>query len=414
MNKKILALFLAIILMVTLTGCMQYKIALEMDCNNASKISLHIAYNETIMNTLGDETQSEIDSLLEAQNLIGTDTSGVVVTPLYYVENNATFKGNKYEFTLEDPIALMDEENNTFSIIPLKDNTYRLEVKFDLDAEQREELDTTLENSGMTADEYIQLYRSLGGKSEFRLKSNNTVFSHNADEVKDGEYIWDLNSRIIKNKSGTEVIFVEYKVAEKANVNNPVREEFIKKYNLDSKDPDFYGKALQNVNVLYGSDKGLELDSELLRLQGALIYARLLGLEDEIEEFAKANPGYDSGFTDVPAWAKPTMNYLFYNKLVFGKGNNLYGSYDPMSEAQFTALVLRALGYSEANKDFVFADASKKAYELGFYITDSSGFEIKNKNRLTRRDMSYIAFNSLFIQNKAKSAYLMDNLSIMQ
>ena len=192
------------------------------------------------------------------------------------------------------------------------------------------------------------------------------------------------------------------------------KEEFIKKYNLDLQDPDFYGKALQKVNVLYGTDKGLELDSELLRLQGALIYARLLGLEDEIEEFAKTDPGYDCGFTDVPAWAKPTMNYLFYNNLVYGKGDNLYGSYDPMSESQFTALVLKALGYSEANKDFVFTDAPKKALELGFFITDDSGFEIKNKDRITRRDMSYIAFNSLFIQNKAKSAHLIENLSIMQ
>jgi hypothetical protein len=77
-------------------------------------------------------------------------------------------------------------------------------------------------------------------------------------------------------------------------------------------------------------------------------------------------------------------------------------------------LVLRALGYSEANKDFVFIDSPEKAVELGFYITDTSGFTIKNKERLTRRDMCYIAFNSLFIQNKEKTAFLLDNLSVMQ
>jgi len=412
-----LALISALLLITVLSGCVQYNIALEMDGNNADKMILQMAYNETLLKSFGEEAeiQDELNEPLEEMGFLLDDTTNenVVVTPLTYEENGNVFKGKSYEVTFENQ-SVLDSTDERFKIIPLKDNTYRLQLKLDVNEEQREEMDVSMEEIGMTADEYLEFLSYLGARIEFRIKTNSNVISHNADKVINGEYIWDVYSRFVKNTSGSEIFFIEYKVPEDAYVKNPLKEEFIKKYDLDPNDPDFYGIALQKVNVLYGTDKGLELDSELLRLQGALIYARLLGLEDEIEEFAKANPDYDSGFTDVPDWAKPTMNYLFYKKLVYGIGNNLYGSYDPMSEAQFTALVLRALGYSEANKDFVFAEAPQKAYELGFYITDTSGYEIKNSDRLSRRDMSYIAFNALFVQNKEKNGYLIDNLTIMK
>ncbi|NLX64255.1 MAG: hypothetical protein GX022_05705 [Clostridiaceae bacterium] len=413
MKIKMLALLSALIFITVLSGCVQYNIALEMDDNNIDKITVQIAYNEALLENLGEgeeaDVQDELNTPLKEMGFLFDDTpnNNVVVTPITFEENGMVFKGTSYEVTYENE-SVLESTDERFKVIPLKDNTYRLQLKLNV-TEEVEEVDASVENN-----EYLDMLGLLGGKMEFRIKTSSNVISHNADKVINGEYIWDLLSRFINNTGESEVFYIEYKVSEDAYVKNPVREEFIKKYNLAPNDPDFYGKALQKINILYGTDKGLELDSELLRLQGALIYARLLGLEDKIEEFAKTNPDYDSGFTDVPDWAKPTMNYLFYNKLVYGKGNNLYGSYDPMSEAQFTALVLRALGYSEANGDFVFVEAPQKAYELGFYISDTSDYEIKNSDRLTRRDMCYIAFNGLFVQNKEKSGYLIDNLTAMK
>jgi len=411
MKIKMLALVSALILITVLSGCVQYNIALEMDDNNVDKMTVQIAYNEALLKSLGEETnvQDELNAPLKEIGFLFDDVpnNNIVVTPITFEVNGMVFKGTSYEVAYENE-SVLESTDERFKVIPLKDNTYRLQLKLNV-TEEVEEMDASVENN-----EYLDMLGLLGGKMEFRIKTSSNVISHNADKVINGEYIWDLLSRFINNTGETEVFYIEYKVSEDAYVKNPIREEFIKKYDLDPNDPDFYGKALQKVNVLYGTDKGLELDSELLRLQGALIYARLLGLEDEIEEFAKSNPNYDSGFTDVPDWAKPTMNYLQYKKLVYGKGNNLYGSYDPMSEAQFTALVLRALGYSEANGDFVFVEAPQKAFELSFYITDTSGYEIKNSDRLTRRDMSYIAFNGLFVQNKEKSGYLIDNLTALK
>lgn len=413
MNKKMSAFFLAIILVFTLTGCMQFKVTMNVKNNYVDEGKIQITFNEAYIKSLDKDGQELYEYWREEtdQNFGNTYFyDDLTVKPLYYEDNGSIFRGTSYERFLGEDSGYPEEGDESFKIIQLNNNTYRLEVvlKEGIPQDSIDELEMDIE-------EMKQKLNTWGGKVQFIITTKSKVLSHNADEVINGEYIWDITSILFNASSDKLIAFIEYKAEdENSIVSRSKKEGFIKKYNLDLNHPDFYGKALQHVNVLYGSDKGLELDSELLRLQGALIYARLLGLDGEIEEFAKANPGYDSGFTDVPDWAKPTMNYLFYNKLVYGKGNNLFGSYDPMSEAQFTALVLRALGYSEANKDFVFTDAPKKAFELGFYITDDSGFEIKNKDRLTRRDMSYIAFNSLFIQNKAKSAYLIDNLSIMQ
>ena len=57
---------------------------------------------------------------------------------------------------------------------------------------------------------------------------------------------------------------------------------------------------LQSQGILKGSDKGLELDKELNRVEGALIYARVIGLESEIEQFKnQPDPNYVMPFKDI-------------------------------------------------------------------------------------------------------------------
>lgn len=59
MNKRFLSfLFSIIILMATLTGCMQYKITINMDDNNVNKIIFDMAYNEAVYSKLDAEGQN--------------------------------------------------------------------------------------------------------------------------------------------------------------------------------------------------------------------------------------------------------------------------------------------------------------------------------------------------------------------
>lgn len=408
MNKKMSAFFLAIILIFTLTGCMQFKVAMNVRNNYIDETKIQLTFNESFVKNLDKDGKELYEYWLEetSQTLGDTDFyDDLTVKPLYYEENGSKFSGTSYERFLGEDSGY-PEEGEGFKIIQLNNNTYRLEVVLDEALLQ----DDIIEITEMDIEEIKQRLSTWGGKVQFIITTKSKVLSHNADEVINGEYIWDISSILFDTSRDKFIAFIEYKEDEKnSTVKKTKKEEPIKENDSSIDDPDFYGKALKTFNVLYGTDKGLELDSELLKLQGALIYARLLGLEEEIEDFAKANPSYDSGFTDVPEWAKPTMNYLIYNKLIYGEGN-LYGSYDPMSEAQLAALILRALGYSEEDGDFVLADAPKKACELGFCSTYCNGFEREYKDRLTRRDMSYIVFNSLFVQNKAKTAHLIENL----
>ncbi len=111
-------------------------------------------------------------------------------------------------------------------------------------------------------------------------------------------------------------------------------------------------KFLASLGYLKGTDDGLELERNLTRAEGAIMYSRLLGLEEEAQVFASENPNYESGFTDVPEWAEDTLNYLHHLDLVNGISETLYGSNAPMTEAQYTTLVLRALGYSDRDGGF--------------------------------------------------------------
>lgn len=53
-------------------------------------------------------------------------------------------------------------------------------------------------------------------------------------------------------------------------------------------DPNFYGEKLQELGILKGLDKGLELDSELTRVQGLLIYSGILGIDLlDVDEISK-------------------------------------------------------------------------------------------------------------------------------
>ena len=112
----------------------------------------------------------------------------------------------------------------------------------------------------------------------------------------------------------------------------------------------------------------------------------------------------------MPDWAKDTINYLHYMNLISGVSNDKFGSSLEMTENQFVTLILRALGYSETNGDFDWETADVTAYELGFYDDDYIPYNIIKTGGFTRGMMSYIAYNSLFVENKITGVRLLDNL----
>lgn len=421
MKLKNIALILSFSLMVfLLSGCMQYKADLELKSNNTGKMTVCVAVNTDMF---GAEDAQYNTSVEELENI---DMEGVEVKtePVQYEDNGYTFEGKKIEITFNDAEKFFREcpknENGEdgMKFIDLPNGNKRLELYMYVDAEEDDESSEDSANS-FSSSSIWGIMASTGGKINYTIKTDYNVVNHNADSVKNGVYTWDLLKKAMDpNNAGKKLtFFIEY--TPKGNTSstpintaekNEKRANVLEKLEIIKDSYDFYGEALYKLGILKGTGNGLELDKPLTRVEGAIMYSRLLNLDTEIEKFEKENPYYNSGFTDVPKWAKPTINYLHYKKLVAGIGGNKYGSNELMTETQYATLVLRALGYDDSKGDFTWDRAAEKLKEIGFYNDDTVKPEEILKGSFIRRGMSYISYNALFFPNKTTGRLLIDSL----
>lgn len=156
--------------------------------------------------------------------------------------------------------------------------------------------------------------------------------------------------------------------------------------------------TLQSLEILQGNGESLELDKPLNRLEGSTIYFRLMGLDEASEIFKKENPNYNTNFIDIPPWARDHINYLHYEGIVHGIGQNFFGSKKTMTAEEFTTLVLRGLGYDHMEEGFKWNDSLEKALEIGL-ISNSEKSYIEDGGIFTKEKMALIAYNTLFLEN---------------
>lgn len=168
---------------------------------------------------------------------------------------------------------------------------------------------------------------------------------------------------------------------------------------------------LHAKGILKGTDKGLELESELTRVQGMIIYFRLLGHVLAFDESDLENLLLDVDtecpFTDVPEWAWGQITYLHYLGHVKGVSETKLGSNSNMTVEQFMTLILRVLGYDDSEGDFVWDKSLDKALEIDLLADDSYDY-FKNKDRFTRGDMSYLVSLALDTNLKDQDMTLME------
>lgn len=178
--------------------------------------------------------------------------------------------------------------------------------------------------------------------------------------------------------------------------------------NLKSSNQDEQLRILQDLKILRGTGNGLELDKGLTRVEGLVIYLRLLGGEYPSNKFRKEEAGYKTGFTDVPDWALDNINYLHANNLVNGLDNETLGANHPMTAEQFTTLILRGLGYKDSKGEFAWNQSLDKAVELQI-LTESEKSEIQKDKFFTREEMAKLAYNSLFTRIKDEPKLLISD-----
>ena len=175
----------------------------------------------------------------------------------------------------------------------------------------------------------------------------------------------------------------------------------------EDSDSEYYDYAvkLRMVDLFRGTDIGFELEREPTRIEGAVMFVRLLGAEEEALEMDYYHP-----FLDVPQWGSPYVGYLYKNELTNGISVDEFGSYMPIKAISYMTFVLRALGYSDAGtyKDFEWLGALEFAYTTG--IIDSKLYlELKNRTFL-RGHVAWTSFEILTAEIKSVGTTLIDKL----
>lgn len=122
---------------------------------------------------------------------------------------------------------------------------------------------------------------------------------------------------------------------------------------------------LDAIGLLRGDGNGYNLEDTVTRIQGAVMVVRLIGKEKEALSEHLSHP-----FDDVPAWGSPYVGYLYTKGLSNGKAFNMFGSDDLLTEEQYVTFLLRILGYSDAEGEFLWHESLEKANDIG--MIDSS------------------------------------------
>ena len=118
----------------------------------------------------------------------------------------------------------------------------------------------------------------------------------------------------------------------------------------------------QGSGTGYGS--GYDLEAAPTRIQGLILFLRLLGEEEAALASTAACP-----FTDVPDWCRPYVAYAYAKGYTKGmdEAAGLFGTNDGLTAGQYVTFLLRALGYRDSGEepDFAWDTALRRAVELG-------------------------------------------------
>jgi hypothetical protein len=154
---------------------------------------------------------------------------------------------------------------------------------------------------------------------------------------------------------------------------------------------------LKQIGVFQGTGKGFELDRAPTRLEGAIMFVRLLGAENSAKKSNTPHP-----FGDVPAWGSAYVGYLYANGLTNGISSTEFGSEDMLNAQSYLTYMLRALDYNDADGDFSWALAVEKSRDVG--LIDSAFVTKLNNNKFLRDHVAAISYLALKQNRKGRIA----------
>lgn len=164
--------------------------------------------------------------------------------------------------------------------------------------------------------------------------------------------------------------------------------------------PEMLASDLKTLGLFKGvSDTDFSLDRKPTRTEAIVMLIRVLGQEETALTGTWEHP-----FDDVPTWAVPYVGYAYTKGLTGGISATKFGSNNIVPDYMYLTFVLRALGYSDANGDFVWNDPYKVASEAGILPKEY------DKNNFLRRDVALISYAALNALMKGTQNTLADTL----
>jgi len=162
-------------------------------------------------------------------------------------------------------------------------------------------------------------------------------------------------------------------------------------------------ETLKQLGLFKGTERGFELELTFTRAQGAVMLLRLMGLEQT--SLALANAA--SPFADVPAshWSNKQVTYAYQQGFIRGTSPETFAPDAEMTGPQFLSLVLRALGYKEAEPN----NAISLATSIGM-LTDGALLNALQGETFHRGFMVEIAYVSLSTSLKGSGKTLLQKL----
>ena len=149
-------------------------------------------------------------------------------------------------------------------------------------------------------------------------------------------------------------------------------------------------EALHELGLLQGTGTNedgsvnFNLKGKLTREQAVTMIVRLLGAEAEALSTSNPNP-----FTDVADWAVPYVSYAYANGITKGVSVTEFDGDGVMRDFEFITMILRTLGYSDANGDFSWKSPYDLAKETG--LSESA----EAINRFNRGNAFVFCYNAL-------------------
>lgn len=147
-------------------------------------------------------------------------------------------------------------------------------------------------------------------------------------------------------------------------------------------------QLLKNIDFMTGDSNGMRLFDELNRAEAAVLLCKIYGAEYEAVYYS-----HECSFEDVPKWALPYVAFMSSEGVINGRSDVRFDPFASVTMQEFYTMLLRMLGYSDADGDFTYRDALKFAESIGL-VSNEDIKAVENRNFL-RIDAAHAVVSAL-------------------